>query len=63
MKEIIFLDRVTKKRVQEKVYGQAFLSLLYGGRFRFLLSWISQNPFFSRFYGFLCYMIIKNSVF
>lgn len=51
MKEIVFLDRVTKKRVHEKVYGQAFLRLVYGDRFRFLMAWVSRNPFVSRFYG------------
>jgi phosphatidylserine decarboxylase len=51
MKEIVFLDRLTKKRVQEKVYGQTFLRLVYGDRFTFLRSWVSCHPFVSRLYG------------
>ncbi len=53
MKNIIFLDRVTKKKMQEKVYGQAFLRLVYGDYFHFLASWISRNPWISRLYGYL----------
>ena len=59
MKEIVFLDRATKKIVQEKVYGQGFIKAFYGdhtySRFlrRFVLPWMTQHPFMSKFYGFL----------
>ena len=59
MKSIFFLDRTTKKVLEEKVYGQFSLQLLYGEKFlsRFLsfvlLPFLVCSPLFSRFYGFV----------
>ncbi len=59
MEKIVFLNRETKKVEEEKVYGETFLKIFYGDRFfskfmqRFLLPILVQNPFASKFYGFL----------
>lgn len=59
MKEIVYLDRATKKIVQENVYGKGSIKAFYGdlaySRFlrRFLLPWITNHSFISKFYGFL----------
>lgn len=59
MDSIFYIDRKTGKRLQEQVYGEAFLRFLYGNKWynkyfgiplRHLLSKI---PFFSWFYGYL----------
>lgn len=58
-KEIIFLDRITKTIQTEKVYGRAYLEVLYGeGRWSsflssFCLPFIACHPFASKLYGFL----------
>ncbi len=57
MKEIVFLDRETKKVVQEKVYGEACLKALYGDSIssqlvqRLFLSLIAKYSFSSKLYG------------
>ena len=53
MKEIVFLDRMTKEIVQEKVYGQTYLEPLYENRFlrRFFLPWLSHHALPSKLYG------------
>ena len=56
-KQIVFLDRMTKKIQTEKVYGKTCLEALYGEGFFsgflrcFLLPWIACNSFSSRLYG------------
>ncbi|QZA59370.1 phosphatidylserine decarboxylase [Candidatus Rhabdochlamydia porcellionis] len=58
MPEIIYLDRLTKKKKQEKVYGKFFIDLLYKDTFLsrilsfFILPLIAKLSFFSRLYGF-----------
>ncbi len=57
MTDIYYIDRRTKKREKEKVYGHFFLKLLYGEGFlprffsAFLLPIITRFPLFSRLYG------------
>jgi phosphatidylserine decarboxylase len=57
MKEIVFLDRETKKITQEKVYGEACLQALYGDSFfskileKTMLPLLSKYPFASKLYG------------
>lgn len=48
-------DRETKSKIEEKVYGQRALNLLYGGgKFgSFIKELASKNPFVSAFYGWL----------
>ena len=55
MTKIFFIDRQTKQKVEEKVYGKAYLEILYGKN---PLSWLLKPlmcrfPFFSKFYGYL----------
>lgn len=59
MQKIVYIDRKTKKREIEKVYGRFFLQLFYGNspfnrlmNFVFL-PWLVKCPFFSAFYGYL----------
>lgn len=58
MPEIIYLDRLTKKKKQEKVYGEFFIDLLYKDTFLsrilslFILPLTARFSFFSRLYGF-----------
>lgn len=54
---IVYIDRVTKKRENELVYGAQALQFLYGeGKFsffsKFLLKLVSKNRFFSQLFGF-----------
>lgn len=57
MKDIYYIDRVTKRTEKERVYGETFLRLLYGrGWFSRLFSFfflypITRFAFFSRLYG------------
>lgn len=57
MKEILFLDRATKKITREKVYGESYLKALYGDSFssqffhRFLLPCFAKCSFSSKLYG------------
>jgi phosphatidylserine decarboxylase len=57
MSEIHYIDRVTKREEREKVYGRAFIQMLYGkgwgSRFVsfFLLPLSARVAFFSRLYG------------
>lgn len=57
MEPIIYIDRQTGQKHQEKVYGQAALKLLYGHTLLSkifgtpLLFLLSRLPLFSRFYG------------
>jgi len=59
MKEILFLDRITKKIIREKVYGERYLKALYGDSFsahffyRFFLPCLTRFSFASKLYGFL----------
>ena len=59
MKEIVFLDRETKKITKEKVYGEVCLRALYGERFSSrllrctLLPLLFKHPFVSKLYGIL----------
>lgn len=48
MKEIIFLDRSTKREEKEKVYGQFFIEMLYGDGFLSRLFSFLLLPFFAR---------------
>lgn len=58
MDEIIYIDRVTKEKKTEKIYGHFFLKLFYAdGVLYRLFSWFflplkARIPFFSRLYGF-----------
>lgn len=58
MEEIVYIDRATKEKKKEKVYGQFFLKLFYadGWLYRFFsrifLPMKARVPFFSRLYGF-----------
>ncbi|MBN4066991.1 phosphatidylserine decarboxylase [Simkania negevensis] len=57
MKKIIYIDRITKKREIEDVYGGYFIELLYGSRWKSLLfgkilkQLTVTTPLFSRWYG------------
>jgi phosphatidylserine decarboxylase len=59
MKPIFYIDRESKTRCEEKVYGAAFLNFLYGesrvSRFlgAFLSFSLARLPFISAFYGYL----------
>lgn len=59
MNIILYIDRLTKKKEKEKVYGGFFLELLYGKTFLsrclspLLLPLFSKIPFGSYLYGFL----------
>lgn len=59
MESIIYIERSTKKRCKELVYGAAFLHFLYGNRFlnrtlgRSLAYLLARIPFVSFFYGVL----------
>lgn len=59
MKPIYYIDRASHKRCEEKVYGAAFLRLLYGDTLisRFMGTQLAYSlarfPFFSVFYGYL----------
>lgn len=58
MPEIIYLDRLTKEKKQEKVYGKFFIDLLYKNTFLsrvisfFILPLTARFSFFSKLYGF-----------
>lgn len=54
---ILYIDRITKKRETEQVYGAQALHFLYGeGKFNLLskplLKFVSKNPLFSQLFGF-----------
>lgn len=55
---IVYIDRITKKREIEQVYGAQALQFLYGDRFfsktigKPLLKLISRAPLFSKLFGF-----------
>lgn len=52
MEPIIYIDRATGQKQQEKVYGQAWLKRLYNNRFFSpILYLVTRLPFLSRFYG------------
>lgn len=56
MEPIIYLDRETKQKVEERVYGFFFVYLVYGqyplsGLFGSLLKAIVKMPFISKLYG------------
>ncbi len=59
MVKIIFIDRKTKKKCEEKVYWGWALGVLYGNHLfskifsMVFLPWIAQVPAFSKFYGWL----------
>ncbi|MES2199983.1 MAG: phosphatidylserine decarboxylase, partial [Chlamydiota bacterium] len=59
MTEIIFLDRLSKKKVKENVYGEGFLKTFYGeGKrshflYRVFLPFLVCYPLFSKIYGFI----------
>lgn len=59
MEKIIYIDRETGQKTEEKVYGQKALSFLYGKGFVakffsiFFLPLFCKVPFISKFYGFL----------
>ncbi|MBI3236439.1 MAG: phosphatidylserine decarboxylase, partial [Chlamydiales bacterium] len=59
MTDIIYIDRSTKQKLKEKVYGEVFIQILYGqGCIARLISSIflplvSRVSWLSRFYGFL----------
>ena len=59
MTEIIVLDRVSKKKIKEDVYGEGFLKTFYGeGKkahflYRFCLPLLVAYPLFSKIYGFI----------
>lgn len=59
MDPIVYIDRQTKKREIERVYGAKALELLYGNSLitKFfgapILRKLVKNPFFSSFYGFV----------
>ncbi|PWU13572.1 MAG: phosphatidylserine decarboxylase [Chlamydiae bacterium] len=58
MSKIIYLDRLTKEKREEKVYGKFFIDLLYKDTFLsrvisfFILPLTARFPFFSKLYGF-----------
>lgn len=58
MSKIIYLDRLTKEKKQEKVYGKFFIDLLYKDTFLsriisfFILPLTARFSLFSRLYGF-----------
>ncbi|MDQ5955947.1 MAG: phosphatidylserine decarboxylase [Candidatus Rhabdochlamydia sp.] len=58
MSKIIYLDRLTKEKRNEKVYGKFFIDLLYNDTFLsrviscFILPLIARFSFFSKLYGF-----------
>ncbi|MBS0626687.1 MAG: phosphatidylserine decarboxylase [Verrucomicrobia bacterium] len=57
MTEIIVLDRLSKKKIKEKVYGQSFLKTFYGdGKkaeflYKYCLPFLVCYPLFSKIYG------------
>lgn len=55
MEQIIYIDRLTGQKKEEKVFGAKALGLLYGNAWLrcTLLPIISKTPFFSAAYGFL----------
>lgn len=55
MKEIYYINRMTKKQEQELVYGGKYLDFLYGKSFfsQILRPLICRVPFFSKLYGLL----------
>jgi phosphatidylserine decarboxylase len=58
MKEILFLDRLTKKVCVEKIYGESFFKIFYGKGLisaflrQFALPALAGSSLFSRLYGF-----------
>ncbi|MEK7340075.1 MAG: phosphatidylserine decarboxylase [Candidatus Rhabdochlamydia sp.] len=58
MSKIIYLDRLTKEKREEKVYGKFFIDLLYKDTFLsrvisfFILPLTARFSFFSKLYGF-----------
>ncbi len=59
MNKILYIDRKTKQRKREKIYGHLFLQMFYGEGFfsrlffHTILPFMARISFFSRFYGFL----------
>ncbi len=59
MADIYYIDRVTKKEEREKVYGKAFIQLLYGKRWSarlfsfFFLPFFTRMACWSRLYGWM----------
>src|SRR5579862_7819321 len=57
MNEIFYIDRETKQREREKIYGHFFLEALYGNNAfsRYFSPWllplIAKNPLASHLYG------------
>jgi len=57
--KIVVLDRISKKKFVEEVYGGKFIEAFYGNGplssflNRFVLPFLAELPFFSRCYGFL----------
>lgn len=56
MEPIYFIDRITKEKKKEKVYGYSFVYLLYGryplsGVLNLFLQWLAKLPFVSYLYG------------
>lgn len=57
MKPIFYIDRITKKQCEEKVFGARFIRLLYGDNFisrligPSLAYMLAKFPWFSSFYG------------
>lgn len=53
MKPLLYFDRKAGMVREEKIYGENFLSFLYGGTFigNFIKNLISKVPFFSYLYG------------
>lgn len=58
MTDIVYIDRVTKAREKEQVYGRFFIEFLYGtsvlSRFfsALILPFLAKIPFFSKLYGY-----------
>ena len=58
MSKIVYLDRLTQEKREEKVYGKFFINLLYKDTFLsrvisfFVLPLTSRFSFFSKLYGF-----------
>jgi phosphatidylserine decarboxylase len=55
MENIVYIERATRQKKQEKVYGHFFLKTFYGTSVfsRLLLGLTARNAFLSKFYGFL----------
>jgi phosphatidylserine decarboxylase len=59
MASIFYIDRKTKEKKKEKIYGFIFLEIFYGDNFffqilsRLFLPFFTKIAFFSKFYGFI----------